>query len=357
MHPVKPCPKSGGGDALLQWENITPPGTNPQNWCSPGQNGCPWGGVSPTGQVSTYGMDTFALDPSNFATIYLGTANLGIWKSLDCGATWAHINTGSNGSVLDGGRQFNMIVDPINPQIVYTSNGYGTDGFYKSTNGGVDFTQMIPTQTLAAFEYAFVSVMRMDPTDHLHFVVAPHFSCVAPHSTVCLLETTDGGGTWTILENAPPLAEGSGVVLLNYKTWVLTNSQGGLYLTTDEGASWNQISKDPAYPYLYQPTTMGPPFFLISPGAGVLQSTDGMAWNTLATSPSGAAIVGDGMFLYTAGGNGAYSYASLSDPTTWTALPSPGAMAQGGFDLGYDSDHHILYSSNALGGFWRIRTR
>jgi len=36
-------------------------------------------------------------------------------------------------------------------------------------------------------------------------------------------------------------------------------------------------------------------------------------------------------------------------------MASPG-MKQGGW-LGYDADHHVLYSSNCTQGFWRVVTK
>jgi hypothetical protein len=50
-----------------------------------------------------------------------------------------------------------------------------------------------------------------------------------------------------------------------------------------------------------------------------------------------------------------YRSSKESDGTTWSDVASPG-FTQGADKLGYDSDHHLLYSSNCAEGFWRVRT-
>jgi hypothetical protein len=47
-----------------------------------------------------------------------------------------------------------------------------------------------------------------------------------------------------------------------------------------------------------------------------------------------------------------YDTAPESTGTPWTQMQTPG-MTQGGW-LGYDADHHVLYSSACQLGFWRV---
>jgi hypothetical protein len=56
-----------------------------------------------------------------------------------------------------------------------------------------------------------------------------------------------------------------------------------------------------------------------------------------------------------------YYTANKSDPSTWTAFPSPpqakkNSQGGGGVFLAYDDAHHILYSANFDAGLWRIGT-
>jgi hypothetical protein len=51
--------------------------------------------------------------------------------------------------------------------------------------------------------------------------------------------------------------------------------------------------------------------------------------------------------------------ADEADATKWEELPPPYTTPAdtGGVFLDYDSDHHILYSSNFGGGAWRLVTQ
>ena len=106
------------------WEQITPPEALAQ---FPGPGNC------------RYGTGSFVVDPSTDA-VYLGTCNMGIWKTTDCGSTWVHINTGTNGKTLDTGRQWTFAIDPVDPRVLYTNSGYGamSNGAFKSIDGGVE---------------------------------------------------------------------------------------------------------------------------------------------------------------------------------------------------------------------------
>jgi hypothetical protein len=130
--PVATC-----SSAVGTWQNITPPDLDMANWCSVDFSTCNVG-TNPSGKVGTYGTTDFLIDPTSSGTVYLGTSQLGIWKTADCGVNWVHINTGNNGtdvnggnvagSLLDGGRQWTMLMDPMNSQVLYATAGYGAGG-------------------------------------------------------------------------------------------------------------------------------------------------------------------------------------------------------------------------------------
>ncbi len=41
------------------------------------------------------------------------------------------------------GRPWSLVIDPITPDVMYTVQGYGTSGLWKSTNAGVDWTNVL----------------------------------------------------------------------------------------------------------------------------------------------------------------------------------------------------------------------
>ena len=93
------------------WTNITPPQV-------------PTGGIG--GNNCDYGTLAFVIEPHTPTTLYLGTCNRGLYKTTSMGTTWVRINTGLNGAVLDFSRQWTLLIDPVNPQILYTNSGYGS---------------------------------------------------------------------------------------------------------------------------------------------------------------------------------------------------------------------------------------
>jgi collagen type VII alpha len=389
LHTVGACDNL---PAAGTWEDITPAALNSQNWCTPDFGSDPKSCGQPeyvnpnTGTTATYGAHTVALDPNTAGTAYLGTSSLGIWKTLDCGSTWVKIDTGAGGSDLDTGRQWTFVVDPIDSQVLYTTPGYGLEGFYKSTDGGVNFTQMFPAALAASLIYGgFIEKISIDPADHLHLTVTFHGDCRnAPsgghactdgqggaNCWACIAETVDGAMSWKPLTNsAQGWSEGDGQTILSGSTWLYgdyggNGTTGGIWRTTDAGATWTQVYTGSASGAAL---TAKDGTYYVAGAGGLLHSTDGITWTPVPGSPGGNTVNGalfiadSGTHLYASGGQysgdepatGWYESAPDSDPTTWTPAFNYTAMVQGGSTLAYDPDHHLLYSSNLTTGLWRV---
>jgi hypothetical protein len=343
-HVVVPCDSAKVG----VWEDITPPFVRADADFS-AQKG--------------FGVNAFVIDGSNTANITLGTDNIGIHRTTDCGASWTHINTGENGAALDGGTQWSMAIDPVEPNTIYTVAGYGTNGVFKTTNAGVDWKQTLAPEYAHVFVYdGFTAQVRIDPTDHLHLVITPHFTCQAGHSETCFLETADGGTTWNVVENAPSSGEGARIFLADHDTWFSGLGWGGLYRTSNAGATWTRLTSDQGYAYEVHHRPGGKYYVPIA--FGLDQSDDGISWKTLANSPGAGVVTTSETRVYVATGGhcvsghaeafNPISSATIADPTNWT-IDTSYSNRWGSGDLQYDADHHMLYTSNCLGGFWRVR--
>jgi hypothetical protein len=359
-HVVSSCDALKGA-APGTWEDITPPSVNRDPAFQ-----------TPAG--ANFGVHSFAIDPHDARTIYLGTSAQGLYKTTDCGATWAHINTGMNGSMLDQGRQWTLVVDPVDPGVLYTNSGYGPLGAWKSTNGGVDWEPLLPPDVAQVLIFGgFVHLINMDPTDHLHLIVTPHFDCQGNHDKNCLLETFDAGKTWHVVEGTPGNEEASSMFIIDKKTWMWTKGWGGLWRTEDAGASWKQVYMGTTTPEWYR--TKAGVFYMAAMGDGVLESKDAITWGLIPSAPGAFTVAGDDVTLYAAWSeqNGApfepYRSAKLGDLTSsgglnWSPLTSP-MMTRGPWSMRHDPDHSLLYSMNPsttegsdkkVGGFWRLVT-
>ena len=343
-HTVLPCDKLGPTGA---WEDVTPPGLN----------------LSPTLQTpagENYGAHSFAINPKNTATVYVGSSAQGIFKTTDCGANWVHINTGRNGAKLDGGRQWVFVIDPVNPEVIYTNSGYSQDNAWKSTNGGVDWDPLVSDEYVKALQFhGFVHWIAIDPTNHDHLIVTPHFACEVgsvnglPKTPNCLLETKDAGATWKILEGSPTGAENGGPYMTDANTWYYSASADGLWRTGDAGVTWSHVYKGGYAGIGDLKLSNGK---LYSGGVfNVISSSDnGLTWTAIPGSPGAQFVAGDADTVFTARGVDYYT-ASVNDMTKWDHLPSPPISKDtNAWDLKYDADHHILYSVDNKAGFWRI---
>src|SRR6185369_1255395 len=188
------------------------------------------------------GPFALAVDPVNQGTLYSGTIYQGFWKSTDCGATWSQVATGTSGQDVNSGMNWTLAVDPQEPETVYTNSGYGSNGLFKSTDGGVNWTDIWSGKSQPelgkAFMYNFANVIAIDPEDHLHILLTFHEACLAPHTSTCIVESKDGGKNWEIHDGKAGWNGGEGQVIFfldSPTTWLWGSQTNGFWRTPDSG--------------------------------------------------------------------------------------------------------------------------
>ena len=108
---------------------------------NPGSDALPeWQLAGPTnieGRVTT-----IAIHPQTPQTVFIGTANGGVWKSTNFCQTWTSVFNNQNTSSIGA-----LAIDPLNGNVIYCGTGeanslrsyYPGTGIYKSTDGGASW--------------------------------------------------------------------------------------------------------------------------------------------------------------------------------------------------------------------------
>jgi hypothetical protein len=326
-----------------------------------------WQEITPQGAGP--GASSVAVDPLHPGVLYAGTVaqmnvwggpGNGLWKSSDCGASWKHVDTGQNAAKVDPGSLVYILMSRTDSSLMYTNSLYGGLGIYKSTNGGVDWSDITPKgQGLPDF----VMGEALDPSDGNHLLMTYHLNCSAPHASLCMGETLDGGTTWRIFDGPPEVqgwAEQAGLFFLDRSKWLFGAPSNGLFYTADAGAHWEKKLGGPGCHGFGKLIQAGGKYFLPCWG-GVAQSPNGIDWEVITGSPHALSLelAEDTLyasFVVDSSGSPFWS-APVSNPKTWTTVATGHKFNDGAFHMAYDASHHALYIASFHGGVWRVVTK
>jgi photosystem II stability/assembly factor-like uncharacterized protein len=329
-----------------------------------------------------YGCQTIGLSPHNPAVIYCGCCYEGIFRSADYGKTWTKVSTGTHGSDLDLGRPWALAVDPTDENTLYTVAGFGSgaQGVFKSTDGGVNYTQMMDATTISNSS-ADIYCITIDPANHNHVLISFH-SPWPSSSDTGVGETTDGGSTWALHGPITGVGSGcyifflgqddSGVASSNY--WLLTTQSGGYWRTTNGGSTWTQVHSAHSMQHggeqLYRSGTGV--LYTGCAGAYMIRSTDnGQTWtaigngsNGLPSTPDGYnAVFGDGVYIYCCLTNTgvatntpvSWYYTLDGDGLNWTQYNTQ-SFQDGPMSGAVDVVNQVVYASCWCQGILRLKT-
>lgn len=210
------------------------------------------------------------IDPKDRNVVWAGTSGGGgIFKSTDAGKTWARMDNGIIEPDKTTLRSFT--VDPRNSNIVYcgTEIDYGEHGLenqktkgriYKTQDGGRGWSEVW-------YGDALVRHIIIDPTDsNIVYAATGIFDREAHNSDVRngvlggvgILKSTDGGRTWTEVNNGldnlyvgyltmhPEERETLYAATGNYAT-ARKDKKSGLFVTHDGARSWSRVVLEEDY--------------------------------------------------------------------------------------------------------------
>ena len=202
-----------------------PPTTTPNP--SPISISLAWKQLSAGSEFARDTITVIVMAPQNQDVIYVGTTNIGIYKSTDGGNSW---QPSSNG--LESASIHELIIDPVDSQTLYA--GVRSSGIYKTTNGGQTW-QMLNTGAETGDEHFIL----LDPNDNQHLYDA---------TSQWIYETRDGGITWSQVKttDCPGQVQWGGFAIqptngdeLLYTQWETSGDcKSGVYRSADGGRTW-----------------------------------------------------------------------------------------------------------------------
>ena len=209
----------------------------------------------------SYSIGCLAIDPTNTNVVWVGSGENnnqrvvaygdGIYKSEDGGKSFKNMGLKNSEHI---GR---IAIDPTNSDIVYVAaygplwKSGGERGIYKTIDGGKTWKQVLNVSEHTGFNEVMV-----DPRFPNIVYAAAHqrqrkvFTYIGGGPESALYKSTDGGTTWNKMMNGIP-ARDLGRIGLNYSpanpdvlyaVVEATEAKGGVFKSTDRGASWEKQS-------------------------------------------------------------------------------------------------------------------
>ncbi|MFZ0915937.1 MAG: hypothetical protein WAN04_03510, partial [Candidatus Udaeobacter sp.] len=201
--------------------------------------------------------------PGNNNLFYAGTVGGGVWRTTD-GSQWENITDGKlPGPSASIGA---VAVAPSDPRILYVGTGETDirntaipgDGVFKSVDAGKTW------QYAGLRDTHSTSAIIIDPKDPNIVYVASMGHVFAPDPNRGVFKSTDGGKSWNKIlfvdnntgaiclvndQNHPEVMYAAMWEAIR-KPWGLSSGGpgSGIYKTTDGGAHWTNISRNPGLP-------------------------------------------------------------------------------------------------------------
>ncbi len=224
---------------------------------------------------------TLVVDPANDQIIYSGHLRKGIYKSTDGGVTWSQK---INGFPTANIWAENLIIDPTSPGTLYAALvPFGSSrGIYKTVDSGENWlpiTNGIAPGDVTQF-WSRIGSVTLDPANSNHLCAIPGGGT---NKTSVMYCTNDGGNNWNPVSNSLPAANWFRSLIFDpadsNSMWVTlynndTGSQG-IYATSDSGTTWgpvnNGIDKSGNLPIIFdiKANNKGSRYFITTFGRGL----------------------------------------------------------------------------------------
>ena len=244
-------------------QNTATSGTTPGVWQSLGPQPIDTG-TPPNGFGLVSGRVTAeAVNPSDSNDIWAGTADGGVWNSTDGGHHWQAM-TDTQVTLSTGA----IAIDPNNGNTIYVGTGEGNfngdaywgAGVLKSTDHGATWSQL-GFSYFGGMGFTKIAIDPSNSNDILGAVTydggtAPTGGSSNVNTQEGIWQSTDGGSTWTNVLGAGVDFEGGTDLAFDPANPAIVfagvgdiwgeygprTANGGVYKSTNHGATWTQIT-------------------------------------------------------------------------------------------------------------------
>ncbi len=210
-------------------------------------NGLKWRAVGPQQQGGR--IEAVAVHPEDHKTIYVGPGSGNIWKTYNNGLTWEPIF--ENESTFTIG---DIAISDSNPDIIWVGTGetqprhsgysYAGTGVFKSTDAGKTW------QNMGLNDTHHIGKVIIDPINPEIVYVAAIGHFRSRNDERGVFKTTNGGRNW---EKVLFVSNKTGAVdmvmdpsdsrILYAATWqLISGDESRIYKTTDAGETWEKLS-------------------------------------------------------------------------------------------------------------------
>src|SRR5579863_9716726 len=239
-------------------------------------NGTTWEPIFDKEAVPTIG--DIAIAPSDPSVVWVGSGEPnnrqssswgdGIYKSTDGGKTWRNMGLAETRHI---GR---VVVNPKNPDVVYVAalgHLWGPNperGVYKTSDGGKNWSQVLKISHDTG-----VSDIAMDPESPDTLYAAAYqrrrtpFGFNGGGSEGGIYKTTDGGATWKKLMKGLPYENGGETGRIGLDIYrkdpnivyaLVQHEKGGTFRSEDKGETWKKMGDTDPRPSYYSQIRVDP---------------------------------------------------------------------------------------------------
>jgi photosystem II stability/assembly factor-like uncharacterized protein len=225
----------------------------------------------------SYSIGTVVLDPKNPATVWVGTGENnsqrsvgygdGVYRSDDGGRSWKNLGLKKSEHIS------RIVIDTRNSDVVYVASqgplwGPGGDrGLFKTTDGGKNWKNILNIS-----ENTGVTELVLDPQNPDVLYAASYqrrrhnWTLINGGPESAVHKSTDAGATWNKLRSGLPPGELGRIGLavspvdsnVIYATIEAANRAGGIFRSTDRGATWERRNPFDAGAMYYGQITADP---------------------------------------------------------------------------------------------------